>query len=66
MNGPSRSGRPVWVNDCSAGGMYLYLVMYGHEVYDQLVSTRPLSWSQQADIASGYREALENYYKEDA
>lgn len=51
----------VWVNDCSAGGIYLYLVMRGHEVYDQIVSDKALTWSEQKDISNGYNEALEGY-----
>lgn len=50
-----------WVNDCSSGGMYVYLVMRGHQVYCELVSKTRLSWSEQADIAAGYREAFANY-----
>lgn len=61
MSGPIRGGSEhIWLNDCSAGGIYLYQVMRGrHEVYDEFLSTGPLTWSQQADVAEGYREALE-------
>lgn len=58
---PRNNHQAVWVNDCSSGGIYIYLVMVGHSVYDELISTKPLSWQAQADIAQGYREALENY-----
>ena len=58
---PPSSHPAVWVNDCSSGGVYIYLVMIGHSVYDELVSTKPLSWQAQSDMAELYREALEGY-----
>lgn len=48
----------VWVNDCSAGGLNVYLVMVGPQVYDEFTSTRPLTWSEQHDVAAGYAEGL--------
>ncbi len=48
----------IWINDCSGGGMYVYLVMRGYEVYDEFVSSVPLSWADQRDVASYYAEAL--------
>lgn len=56
----------IWVNDCSAGGINIYLVMRGQEVYDQLNSTKRLTWAEQNDVARYYQEALDSYYKEDA
>lgn len=58
-------GESLWMNDCSSGGMNVYLVMRGHSVYDEFVSTKPLTWSQQADIIAGYREALDNHERDD-
>lgn len=48
----------VWVSVVSGGGPWVYVVMVDGKPYDEMTSTRALTWSEQADIASGYREAL--------
>lgn len=48
-----------------------YQVWVDGKVYDTLIANRavdpmnnlPLTWSQQWDIALGYRQALENYHE---
>ena len=54
----------IWINDCSAGGINIYVVMQGHSVYDEILSDKPLTMKQQHDIIDGYREALDHYTKE--
>lgn len=51
----------IWIDDWSGGGINIYRVMNGRELYDTFTSTKRLTWAEQADIASMYQEALENY-----
>lgn len=51
----------VYVADNSYGGFNHYIVMVNGEKYDEFVSTDTLTWAEQYDVASGYREALDNY-----
>lgn len=51
--------RDIWIDDCSAGGIYYYIVMVDGKKYDEFVSSRHLTWSEQTDVAAGYREYLE-------
>lgn len=55
------TGHVVHVVDASGGGAYYYIVIVNGEVYDKMISTKPLSYSEQGDIAKGYQEALSNY-----
>jgi hypothetical protein len=64
--GASVNTENIWINDCSGGGINIYMVMRGHSVYDEFVSTKPLTWKQQDDIIEQYKEALAHYNKEDA
>jgi hypothetical protein len=44
------------------GGMYLYQIWCDGVVYDSMISrTGWLTWSQQQDIADGYREVLNSW-----
>lgn len=49
----------VYVADHAYGGYNLYVVMVNGKPYAELVARHRLTWSQQADIAAGYREAFE-------
>lgn len=49
----------IWMNDCSAGGINIYVVMRGHSVYDEILSGTRLTLKEQQDIIDGYREALD-------
>lgn len=53
--------RDVYVADNSYGGIYYYIVYVDGQPYDRMDSSVSLTWSQQADIAAGYREALSYY-----
>ena len=49
----------VYVADHAGGGINLYIVMVNGKSYDQLISSKRLTWSEQWDIAAGYKEALD-------
>lgn len=51
----------VYVSEEKMYGMrlWVYTVMVDGQIYDTFESkTDPLTWSQQWDVAAGYREAL--------
>lgn len=39
-------------------GFYVYTVMVDGKPYDQFDSKTSITWSQQWDVAAGYRDAL--------
>lgn len=49
----------VWLKDYSGYGVYYYVVMVDGKQYDKFVSTKPLTLSEQIDIAAGYKEGLD-------
>ena len=55
----------VWVEEEKMWGLpyILYRVMVDGKEYDRmsllLINNHPLTWSQQQDIADGYKEALD-------
>jgi len=49
----------VWVKDYSAFGVYCYAVMVDGKRYDVFTSTKPVTLSEQIDIAAGYKEGLD-------
>ncbi len=51
----------VYVADHAGGGINLYIVMVNSKPYDELISTKRLTWSEQWDIAAGYKEALDHF-----
>ena len=53
--------RDLHLAETNYGGVYIYRLMVDGKKYDQFVTTEPLTWSQQADVEAGYREALDNY-----
>ena len=48
----------VELRETNLFGQYLYRLYVDGEKYDQFFSRTPLSWSDQNDVASYYREAL--------
>lgn len=48
----------VYVADHAGGGINYYVVMVDGNPYDDFTSTKMLTWSEQWDIAEGYKEAL--------
>lgn len=50
----------VYVADQSGGGINYYVVMVNGEAYDAFFSKRRLTWSEQWDVAAGYKEALDS------
>lgn len=51
----------MFVEEVNLGPCYLYRVMVDYRPYDEFVSDKSLTWSQQDDVAAGYREALDGY-----
>lgn len=52
----------VWVwFDYGMPGSNHYTVMVDGKPYDHFCSTKRLTWSEEGDIADGYREALTCY-----
>lgn len=48
----------VYIADHSAYGTYFYVVIVNGQPYDTLRPTERLTWTEQCDIADGYREAF--------
>lgn len=51
----------VYLLDHASGGVNYYIVMVNGKKFDDFFSTKMLTWSQQWDIAEGYKEALDAY-----
>lgn len=49
----------VYVADHAGGGINYYVVMVNGKPYDEMTSRKRLTWSEQWDIAAGYKEALD-------
>ena len=49
----------IYVSEAGGSGIWIYQVWVDGEIYDQFTTSRSLTWSQQNDIAKGYREALD-------
>lgn len=49
----------VYVADHAGGGINYYVVMVNGQPYDDMTSSKRLTWTQQWDIAAGYKEALD-------
>lgn len=53
--------RDVYLSENNLFGEFLYQVMVDGNNYDQFFSSKPLTWTEQWDIAFSYKEALDNY-----
>ena len=51
----------VFLDESNYPGINIYRVMVDYVKYDEFVSSEPLTWSEQLDVAAGYREALDGY-----
>ena len=48
----------VWLEEYTYGYMYVYRVMVDGQLHKEIRSTEYLTWSQQSDIAAGFKDAL--------
>lgn len=49
----------VYVADHAGGGINYYVVMVNGKPFDDMFSSKRLTWSEQWDIAAGYKESLD-------
>lgn len=60
-SGPDSHNHEVYVADHAGGGINYYVVMVDGKPYNDFFSTKRLTWTEQWDVAQGYKEALDRY-----